>query len=219
VLYLISKIKPEDSELKLYNFSIQEFCQVCGIDDESGGNYFTLKNTVKRLADKSVWITLDDGRETVIRWIERPYIDKRNGVIQIKLDNLMKPYLLELKEKFTAYSLYFTLPMQSKYSIRLYELLKSYQNLKKCEFEIDRLKKLLSAEIYELFGNFKIKVLDVALKEINDYCDISVSYELEKQGKKIRNIKFSIEPKYSLPFDEDESLKTIKNIENILNKS
>jgi hypothetical protein len=42
ILYLITKIKPEDSVLKLYEFNIQEFCEVCGIDMESGQNYANL---------------------------------------------------------------------------------------------------------------------------------------------------------------------------------
>jgi plasmid replication initiation protein len=170
---------------------------------------------VKNLRDKSVWITLDDGRETVVSWIERPYINKKNGTIQIKLDELMKPYLLQLKKRFTSYSLYFTLAMQSKYSIRLYELLKSYQNLGQCEFEIDRLKSILAAEKYELFANLKQKVLNISLREINDYGDILVSYELEKQGRKFHKIKFTIQPKYAM--DIDESIRTWKSIEKILN--
>ena len=42
VLYLISQITPYDEEFKLYEFSITEFCKVCGIDDTSGKNYTDL---------------------------------------------------------------------------------------------------------------------------------------------------------------------------------
>ena len=36
VLYLISQVTPFDEDFKLYEFSIAEFCRVCGIDDNNG---------------------------------------------------------------------------------------------------------------------------------------------------------------------------------------
>jgi len=221
ILYLISKIKPEDNDFHEYEFKIKEFCEVCGINETSGKNYAMLKETVKKLSDKSNWVVIKDKNgeswETLVRWIEKIRLSTKKGTIKIRLDSDMKPYLLQLKEKFTSYSLYFVLGMKSKYSIRLYELLKSYQDLEKCEFEIERLKSILAAETYEFFWNFKDKVLSIATQEINDYSDILVSYELEKKGRKFHKIKFSIIPKYKK--DIEESIKTWKNIEKVLNKN
>jgi len=221
ILYLISKIKPEDDDFHEYEFKIKEFCEICGIDETNGGNYITLKSTIKNLSDKSNWVILKDKKgeewETIIRWVEKARINRKSGIIRIRLDSDLKRYLLQLKEKFTTYSMYFMLAMKSKYSIRLYEILKSYQNLGKCEFEIERLKSILAAETYEFFWNFKDKALNVAVQEINDYSDISISYELEKQGRKFHKIKFVITPKYKK--DIDESIKTWKNIEKALNKN
>ena len=209
VLYLISKIKPDDEDFKLYDFQIKQFCEVCGIDETSGKNYSDLKITIKNLADKSVWVTLADGRETLVRWVERPYIDKKSGIIQIKLDDLMKPYLLELQEHFTRYNLYFILAMKSKYSLRLYEILKSYENMGKCEFDIENLKKKLFAEQYKTTQHFNDKVIGIAVREINDYGDIDVKYELIRQGRAFKKIKFSIRFKKNI----DERVQTFKRIE------
>ena len=52
VLYLISQIKPWDEDFTLYEFSIKEFCKVCGIEEKSGRNYQMLKSTIKEIADK-----------------------------------------------------------------------------------------------------------------------------------------------------------------------
>ena len=216
ILYLVSKIKPEDNDLHSYEFEIKEFCEVCGIDYDNGANYKYIKQTLKGLRDKSIWITLENGKETTLAWIDKVTMDKRSGVVEIKIDDMMKPYLLQLKEKFTKYSLYFTLALKSKYSIRLYEILKSYQKLEQCEFEIDHLKTMIDAETHKLFANFKAKVLDIAVREINDCSDILVSYELEKQGRKFNKIKFTLKPKFIEPIEE--SIRTWKNIEKILNK-
>ena len=54
--FIISKIKPTDTVLKEYKFSVKEFCRVCGLDEKNGGNYESIKNTLKSLRDKSLWV-------------------------------------------------------------------------------------------------------------------------------------------------------------------
>jgi len=212
ILYLITKIKPEDDEFEEYEFNIKDFCEVCGINT-SGKNYTDLKDTILNLVKKAFWLKLEDESIITARWIDRSQIIENSGIIKIKLDELMRPYLLKLKEHFTAYNLYYTLAMKSKYSIRFYELLKSYENLSEYTVEIEELKKMLFAEKYELFGDLKRNVLDTAVREINDYSDISVAYTVEKEGRKVNKIHFKIKPKK----DEKERMETFKKIENILN--
>ena len=202
VLYLISQITPYDDDFKLYEFSINEFCKVCGIDETNGKNYLDLKQAVKDIADKSLWITLDDKRETLLRWIEKPYINYNDGTITIKLDNDMKPYLLQLKQNFTEYELLWTLKFRSKYSIRLYELIKSihFHELETYtkEFSLDELKRMLDAETYTTYQTFKERVLKPAVNEINLYSDKEVEYKPIKTGKKVTKIRFIIASKDTL---------------------
>ena len=216
IIYIISKVKPNDEDFNLYEFQISDFCKVCGLDYDNGANYQYIKKTLKDLRDKSIWVTLADGSEETLGWINRVRINKRSGVVLIKLDEMMKPYLVQLKKTFTVYSIYFVLAMKSKYSIRLYEILKSYQNLGQYEVEIEQLKMLLNAEAYDDFKDFRVKVLGIAMREINDYSDILASYELEKKGRKFHKIKFLIKPKYKEKFDE--SIRTWKNINKVLDK-
>ena len=197
ILCLISKIKPNDKEFQEYEFEINEFCKLCGIETNNGKNYKNIKDTIKKLSDKSLWITLDAGTEVLLRWVNTAKIDKRSGVIKLGLHEIMKPYLLELKARFTQYELINTLTMRSQYSIRLYELLKSHEYKGKWLVEIDKLKRLLSAENYKLYANFKQKVLGIAMREINDLSDIDVEYEALKVGRKFTEIEFKIKPKGS----------------------
>ena len=44
ILRLIQLIQPNDESFKWYSFSVQEYCDLCGIDRSSGGNYQYLKN-------------------------------------------------------------------------------------------------------------------------------------------------------------------------------
>ena len=128
ILFLVSQINPEDEDFKTYEFSIRDFCQICGIDADQGNNYKDLKNAILDIMKHPVgWVELEDGLETVLLWIEKPIINHNDGTIQLKLDKDMKPFLLNLKSNFTSYELFNILHFRSKYSIRFYELVRSYQ--------------------------------------------------------------------------------------------
>ena len=199
VLYLISQISPYDEDFKLYEFSIPEFCRVCGIDMTSGKNYQDLKQAIKEIADKSLWINIDEDEETLLRWIEKPYINKKSGVIKIRLDEDMKPFLLQLKQNFTQYELIYTLHFKSKYTIRLYELLKSihFHELETYtrKYSIDELRRILGAETYTEYRDFKRRVLEPSVKEVNDYSDKAVSYEEIKNGRRVTGVQFTLTTK------------------------
>lgn len=200
LLYLISQIKPYDDDFKVYEFDIIDFCKVCGIVYESGKNYDTIKQQIKQIADKSYWITLEDGEtETLLRWIEKPYIKKRSGTIQIRLDNDMRPFLLKLKEHYTKYELIYTLRFRCKYSIRLYELVKSvhFHDLAPytAQYTVEDLAAIIGAETYRQYKDFKSRALVPAVREINEYSDKRVSFTEIKKGKKVTGIELTIATK------------------------
>ena len=202
ILYLISQITPYDEEFQLYEFSIADFCKICGIDHTSGGNYADLKRAVKEISDKSIWISIDEDQETLLRWIEKPYLNKRSGTIKIRLDEDMKPYLLQLKQNFTSYELIFTLRFRSKYSTRLFELISSihYKTLESYsrEYTIEELRRLMGAENYKTWQSFKERALIPAVNEINQYSDKNLTYEIIKRGRAVSGVRLTVSSKNSL---------------------
>ena len=181
MLYLISKIRPQDDETRYYQITIRDFCKVCNIDYDNGQNYINVKKAIKEIADKSMWLTLPSGREVLLRWLNRVEIDKAGGVINVSFHEDMMPFLLDLQEKYTQYSLELVLPMKSKYGIRLYELLKSYSFMdKNITFTIDELKTRMDCDKYKRFPDFRRYALEKAVEDINTFSDLSVSYSLRK---------------------------------------
>lgn len=206
VLYLISMITPYDEEFKLYEFSIQEFCRICGIETNSGKHYTTLKAAIKEIADKSLWIELE-GEESLLRWIAKPYINKRDGVIKIRLDEDMRPFLLQLKDNFTSYEIIWTLHFKSKYTIRLYELIKSihFHDLEEYtrEYTVENLRRLLGVkESYNTWQRLNDRVLSPAVREINENSDKIVIMTPIKKGRAYEKVKFTIKSKDSLEVAE-----------------
>ena len=217
IFYLVSKIKPGDPDLKEYTFEISDFCRVCGLNKDSGANYENIRTAIKTLRDRSVWLKLDDGAETILSWIDTATVSKRSGSITVKISDLMKPYLLALKERFTQFELLYTLAMRSQYSLRLYEIFKSYEYKGGKKFEIDELKKLLSSveeyeRFYPRFPDFQRNVIDRALKEINELSDITVSYTIEKEGRRYARLNFTILVKTEI----QQRMETWERIERFL---
>lgn len=215
ILYLISQIKPDDEDFIHRDFSISDFCKVCGIDYDNGKNYKNVKDTIKGLRDKSVWVTLDSGVETTVSWINKAWIEENSGLIKMRLDDDMKPYLLQLRARFTQYELFYTLAMRSQYSLRLYELLRSYEYKGTWTCELDELKRILSAENYARYPDFKRYVLDIAMREIESFSDLDVSYQVIKVGRKYGKIEFTI----NLKKDISERMKTWARIEKAITPS
>lgn len=203
LLYIISKIKPDDERMKMQHFTIRDYCEVCGINIFSMPKmYGYMKDTIKKLADKSFWVKLDNGGETLLRWIDKAKISKYSGDVDIKLNDDLIPYLLELQGLYTQYQLVSVLPMKSKYSARLYEILRSELHRGKSYIEVtytlDELQERLG--ITEDTGKsyrknpsmFRQFVIDRAIEEIALYTDIVASVEYLKAGRKMDRVRIEI---------------------------
>lgn len=199
ILYLISKIGYGDEDFKEYEFDIKDFCRVCGLYDESGKHYSELKRQVKAIRDKSMWIEISEGEEVLLSWLDGARISRNSGKIKVRLNEDMKPYLLQLRNNFTQYEIANVLCMRSKYSIRLYELVKSihFHELETYvrTFTVEELRKRLDANTYSRFCNFNQRVLKPAVQEVNTFTDKDVSYEPIKNGKKVETIEMTIKTK------------------------
>jgi plasmid replication initiation protein len=161
------------------------------------------------LRDKSCWIRLNEREEALLAWLDYVIVNEQSGNVKIKINDIMRPLLLQLKEQFTQYELVYTLAMKSKYSIRLYELLKSYEYRKGHTFKIEELKTRLDAEHYKRYQDFERNALGIALREINDLTDLNVKPSIIREGKRYAQIKFSV----TLKKDLDQRLAVYKQIE------
>lgn len=206
IAYICSMIKPvtdDCSNFQLeYTFDIRKYCRICGIAYDSGKNYNDVKNVLQSLRNKSMWLEQGD-EEILVGWLAKVRTNKRKGTVYIRVDEDLVPYLFDLKQQFTQYQLLDILGMQSAYSIRIYELLKSYAGLKEKTFTLDELKKRLMVEhiaSYEKYSIFRQKVLDIAIREINELTALNVSYEPIFRGRKVVKVRFRMEQKQAVEY-------------------
>lgn len=198
ILYAISLIKKEDTAETFYTIDWNTFYKVCGITGES---YTLCKRLLQGLHDKSWFAKLgEDNEETLVSWIDKVKITK-GRIAKFTFHEDMFPFVKDLAKQYketgqgyTSYILQSVLPMKCKYSIRLYEILKA--KIKggirlEWYYSLDQLKHMLECTTYKRYPDFRRKVIEPAVAEINKYSDIMVDcYTTEKRN--ISKLYFTI---------------------------
>ena len=192
--FIFSKIKPTDTPDQEYTISIREYCMVCGNDYKSGANYNAIRNTLKKLRDTSFWILREDGKEETVGWLQKLIWDKHRECATIRLDDTLQKYVIGLASNFTSYELLPVLSMSSAYSIRIFEWLRSFAYVGQVTIDLEQLKAQIGAN-YKNFKDFRVRILEKACKEINEYSDINVIWAPIREGKKVVELNFKINMK------------------------
>ncbi|WP_130068835.1 replication initiation protein [Bacillus albus] len=190
LLCLASNIEPSDRDFKTYTFPIKQFHDLLGLSGST--KYTELSKITKELVSKVIEIRI--GEELIqVSWLSSAIYNKNKGTIDLRFDPLLKPFLLELSSKFTSYRLANVVKLKSTYAIRIYELLKQYENIKERTISLENLRYYLDAiDVYPNYANFKQRVLKPSQKELNQKTDISFEFEEIKLGRKVQKIRFII---------------------------
>lgn len=182
VLYAISAIKPDDTDFWTYTLQLKDL----------GMDYKELKAASRTLMQRVFEVKTADGW-LLLHWVSSIEYDGRRGLLSLSFDPKLKPYLLQLKEQFTAYDLSAVLPMRSSYAIRLYELLMQYKTIGHRLFDLQEFRDLLKIPASYTYKDIRRQILEPAIAEINRHGSITASYEPIKTGRAYTGLRFSIE--------------------------
>jgi len=165
----------------------------------SGGNYYAeLRKLSKKLIGKSVEVAYrdQDGHHfKQAAWLTDITYHTKDGTVTITPNPALKPFFEG--KPFTTTEYYFLIRFTSQYAERLYELLKSmpYHTKPVVDFDIEDLVARLAAppSCRNRYNNFLARVLEPAIKDINEYTDLDVSIR-EKRGQynKVSTVYFSV---------------------------
>lgn len=129
------------------------------------------------------------------RWVNKTTYAKDLGLVVVNLSAEVISLISRLESQFTKYMLDQVSGFKSKYSIRLYELVIKWAAAGKTEkYDINdfRNKIGIMPDEYVILGDFKRRVLEVAVKEINTKTDINIELEQYKSGRSVTHIQFKI---------------------------
>lgn len=184
---------------KPLTISASRYAEAFGVSRQSA--YEAILKAEKSLFDRRFSFLDDDDKMVKSRWVQRvKYLDDEASIEVILTYDVVKEVtrIDGYEQFFTQYLLEQTAHMNSAYSVRLYELLVQWKTAKKTPvFELQQFREQLGVENneYQRMYDFKNRVLDVAVKEINEKTDIQTSYDQVKRGRKIIGFKFVIKEK------------------------
>lgn len=192
ILLLASMVQPNDDSFKIYKIDVKEIVDLFNIKDK--GFYRKTREIIKNLKNKGFTIEKENGNILDINWLASAEYFVGEGYIEVELSSKLKPYLLNLKTLYTSYKLGNVLSLKSKYSIRIFEIMKSNEFKKEFKITLTELKSILGIKekSYDIYQNFKNRVLLKAQEEINLNTDINIEFSEIKTGRKVTELKFII---------------------------
>lgn len=208
-------IERPDGQRDLFNDLVirMKTSDLQGNDTELRDVYTSLKN----LRRKSIWIE-DNEKVLEVGYINYFEHKKRDTHLEVQVSNKILPYLVELAEQFTTYSLTVAISLKTKYSQRFYEYCSQFKNIGFFYVSIEELRnKLLLGETYPRYALLKQYVIDAAYKELKKLyeagqCDLCFNYSEDKAGRTVLGLKIAIvtKEKQENPLKVEDCLFYIK---------
>ena len=201
LLYLaISQCKKTDTEFFEYSISVKSFADMMDID--ASNIYVEMDATTDELM--RTFIKYRDGK-SVRKYSLFSLCQYNDATIRFKLNPDMTEFLLELKGNFSQPLLAEFVRMRSPYSMAIWHLMQREMKSQKpyadhiIEFDLslDELREVTGTDKkLEKISNFKNRVLDKALREIDENCNVVIEYDNVKMGRKVIGFHFIAKSKW-----------------------
>ena len=166
-------------------------------------SYKALREAVNNLFNRQFSYTAEYKRTGKIgvvrsRWVSRIFYVDDLALLEITFAPDVVPLVTRLEEHFTSYQAKQVAHLTSKYAVRLYELLIAWREAGKVPpIEISEFRNRLGLldDEYTAMHNFKKRVLEPSIQQINEHTDITVTYEQHKKGRVISGFSFKLKQK------------------------
>lgn len=184
------------------SITINEIRRLLNLSD-GAENYELIKRTIRKFGENGSVGCLEQNKKGEYEYVWRPFFREirlgENECI-FAWNDLMKPYLVELKNNYTQYIASDYLKLKSVYSQNLYEQLKSLENYQKQykknpQIEVEGLRNIFQVNGKKSYTRFKYLndlILKKAVSEISEVTDLKVSYKTVKQGRTVVSVEFDI---------------------------
>ena len=190
--------------------------------------YENIKKACKTLFERQFTYTEQQEkgvRVATSRWVSEIAYNDKTTAIDITFAPSVVPLITMLERHFTSYNLEQVAGLNSKYAIRLYEIVIAWKsNGKTNQIGLEQLRDRLGVfdDEYQRMELFKRKVLDKSVAEINEKTEINLSYEQHKQGRKIVGFTFTVKqkskPKKLKTQEQERDPKTPDIFDNLTDK-
>lgn len=217
IIFMVGQIKQEDKTFNEHHIHVKKILEDLNLGER---NHEEIIKAAESLLSRTATLYQSEGILKVNFLSSAKYYTKgiKRGMLRLRFDPCLKPYLLQLREKFTSYKIGNILNLKSVYSLRIYELLKQYENIRKRKITLPVFREILGFKKteYKQYNHFKTRVILPAQRELKQKTDISFEFEEIKEGRSVAEIEFFIYPnkEQEKPLDlfEDVMIKKMQKI-------
>ena len=187
-----------DSKLEIH---ASDYAKLFNVSADA--SYKALRDAVNNLFNRQFSYTAEykkTGKVGIVRsrWVSRIFYVDDLALLEITFAPDVVPLITRLEEHFTKYEAKQVAHLTSKYATRLYELLIAWREVGKVpQLELSEFRNrlgLVDSE-YTAMSDFKKRVLEPSIKQINEHTDITVTYEQHKKGRIISGFSFKFKQK------------------------
>ena len=114
---------------KYYTISFDDFAKLTGVNALDSGYANYLRKTIENLENRMFWVPLWNDQYKTMSWVNRgSIVDMKKKTISMRFNPDIWKDIAQLTSNYTSYSIEYLLMMQSTYSMRVYEIILSYDN-------------------------------------------------------------------------------------------
>lgn len=198
VAIMIAQLNVDTDTFDLQKVHVRDLAKLTG---KGGGSlYEQMKRVCESLTDEKLRVRDDTSTGnrsyTAINVMSSCTYKEGQGVIEARFTEDMRPFLIQLKECFTQYRLLNLVRLPSKYSMRVYELLKMREGLRFLRISVEELRETVGCEYqYERFADFRRWVIERSRKDLKEHTDIHFTYNVERgKWNRAERVNFHIRP-------------------------
>lgn len=200
-----------DSKLEIH---ASDYAKLFNVSADA--SYKALREAVNNLFNRQFSYSAEykrTGKVGIVRsrWVSRIFYVDDLALLEITFAPDVVPLITRLEEHFTKYEAKQVAHLTSKYATRLYEMLIAWREVGKVpQLELSEFRNrlgLLDNE-YTAMSDFKKRVLEPSIKQINEHTDITVMYEQHKKGRIISGFSFKFKQKKQPQIEAKRDLNT-----------
>ncbi|MBT3093098.1 MAG: replication initiation protein [Candidatus Thiodiazotropha sp. (ex Lucina pensylvanica)] len=163
--------------------------------------YKAFDHAATRLPDRTLKVFDKAGTGKRISWLKPNTTDaelypKGSGAFNLCFSDEVKAYLSGLSRCFTVYELEKIAPLNSYYSMRLYEQFCQWRSTGKLVVTLEDFKGRLGLDgKHEQFKYLKRDVINLAIEELSEKSGLRITWEVKRRNNKVDCLTFNFEEK------------------------
>jgi len=197
---IITQCRKGDKGFYVYSLRAVDFAKLLDIDKDD------MRRNLRKMTRHIMQEVLEIENPKTGDWIQFHWTDEceyKSGTVTIKIADRLSPFLLDLKGHFTRYKFEEILPFKSSHAFKIYEVLLANiddrqqphaDKYSTVNVSMDTLRLITNTkDKYDRYANFRTRVLEPAVKEINERSKYHVTATPYKNNNTIVGIEFLIE--------------------------